>query len=106
MAQTDISVKLNSDAVLVDRRNAQHPFLKNVIILSERYVVGTDFTSGNGLDVYLYGAKKILLAIAKTPSGTLLTITETIVTTAGNLYIKLATGTSTTDIQLYVVYQV
>jgi len=91
-----------SKAVLRDDSSPKNPVRKGVVTILERYVVGTDFTSGDSLTFTLYGAKKILKAIAKTPSNTFLTLTEG--GTAPQL--TLATGTSTTDIQVEIVFSV
>lgn len=91
-----------SKAVYRDDSSARFPVKKHTITVVHRYVVGTDFTSGDSLAIYLYGAQKVLFAVAKTPSGTLLTITES--GTAPTLV--LTTGTSTTDIEVMVVFEV
>lgn len=85
-----------------DDSSPRHPVIKRSMTLVHRYVVNTDFNSGDSLAIYLYGAKSILFAIAKTPSGTLLTLTE-----SGSVPdLVLTTGTSTTDIELFVVFAV
>lgn len=99
-----------SKEIYVDCRNAIFPFEKDSFILAHRYVVGTDFTSGDNLRLDLDGAQTILFAAAKTPSGTLLTIAETDLATetsdASRQGLSLTTGTSTTDIQVFVIYSV
>ena len=85
-----------------DDSSPRHPVVKRSMTLIHRYKVGTDFHSGDSLAMTLYGAQEILFAIAKTPSGTLLTITES--GSAPDLIIT--TGTSTTDIELFVVFKV
>jgi hypothetical protein len=89
-----------SKAVLRDDSSPKHPVRKGVVTVLERYVVGTDFVSGDSLTFTLYGAKKILKAIAKTPSNTFLATNE-----GGTVpRLTVATGTSTTDIQVEIVY--
>lgn len=99
--------RLDCDEMLVDARNGVHPFKQGFIIYNKRYVVGTDFTSGDNLRIDIDGAQSISFAAAKTPSGTLLTIAETdLATETGDTSrqgISLTTGTSTTDIQVLIV---
>jgi hypothetical protein len=96
-----------SSELYIDRIDARHPFLKSVNVFCHRYIVGTDFDSGDSLRLDIDGAQKILYAVAKTPSSTLLTIAETdLATETGDSTrqgISLTTGTSTTDIQIYIV---
>ncbi len=107
MAAVDKNIRVNtSSEVYSDNRNAMFPVKKNTITLCPRYLVGTDFTSGDSLVLMLYGCKKILFAVAKTPSNTFLTLTEADVTTVGAMGKTLTTGTSTTDIEIFVIYEV
>ena len=89
---------------LADVRNAYFPFEKNVLIFCHRYVVGTDFTSGDDLLIELDGAQEILFAVAKTPSNTLLSLTEAALSTRTGK--SITTGTSTTDIEIFIVVRV
>jgi len=101
---------VEADELFADLRNAIHPFTKDVIILAHRYIVGTDFTSGNNLRLDIDGAQQILFAAAKTPSGTLLTIAETDLATETSdttrQGLSLTFGTSTTDIEIFIIYKV
>src|SRR5690606_27961402 len=91
----------------------RYPVLKGTRTLCHRYLVGAseaviagtaDFESGDNLRLDLDGAQKILFAVAKTPSGTLLTIAETDLATetndAARQGISLTFGVSTTDVEV------
>ncbi len=99
-----------SNEIYRDDRNPQHPVKKGTFTIVHRYVVGTDFTSGNNLRLDLDGAQVVLIAIAKTPTNSFLTIVETdLATETGDTTRQgrsLTTGTSTTDIEVFVVYTV
>lgn len=103
-------LRLDGDEIYLDARNAVHPFRQGSIIYAKRYVVGTDFTSGDNIRLDIDGAQSILFAAAKTPSGTLLTIAETDLATetsdTARQGISLTTGTSTTDIEVLVIASV
>uniref|UniRef100_A0A6H1ZGT6 Tail protein n=1 Tax=viral metagenome TaxID=1070528 RepID=A0A6H1ZGT6_9ZZZZ len=94
-----------SNEMLADFRNPQFPFLKGVFIVTHRYVVGTDFTSGDSLLIQLDGAQSVLFAAVKTPTNSFLTITEAALT-APRQGVSLATGTSTTDIEVFAIYTI
>jgi len=90
-----------------DDSTAKFPVLKNTVTLCHRYVVGTDFTSGNNLRIDFDGAQSILFAVAKTPSNTFLTIVETdLATETGDNSRQgkaLTLGTSTTDVEVFII---
>jgi hypothetical protein len=96
---------VGTNEVYRDDRNPEHPVRKGSITLIHRYVVDTDFPSGDSLLIELDGAQAVLYAVAKTPSSTLLTLTEAALS-APRQGISLATGTSTADIEIFVVYAV
>ena len=96
----------SSNAVYRDERSALYPVRKDTITIIHRYIVGTDFTSGYGLLIMLYGCQKILTAIAKTPSNTFLALTEANITTVGGMGKTIETGVSSTDIEVYITYEV
>ena len=110
MSEVVLRYNRESPALYVDRTNKYTPFKKSTHIFCHRYVVGTDFTSGDNLRLDIDGAQKILFAVAKTPSGTLLTIAETDLATETSDVtrqgISLTTGTSTTDIEIFVCIEV
>ncbi len=91
-----------SKAVLRDDSSPRNPVRKAVVTVVERYVVGTDFTSGDTLVFTLHGAKKILKAIAKTPSNIFLALTEGGVAPQ----LTVTTGAATTDVQVEIVFLV
>ncbi len=101
-----------SNEIYRDDRNPRHPIKKGTFTFKHRYVVGTDFTSGNNLRLDLDGAQVVLFAVAKSPSNSLKTITETDlatelgVTDGSRQGRSLTLGTSTTDVQVYIVYTV
>ena len=101
---------IGSDELYMDYRNKLHPVMKGTQILCHRYTVNTDFTSGNNLRIDIDGAQTILFAVAKTPSGTLLTIVETDLaietSDATRQGRSLTTGTSTTDIEIFIIFTV
>ena len=98
--------RMTSQEIYEDNSSAHFPVKKDTLTVCHRYIVGTDFTSGDSLVLMLFGCQKVLFAAVKTPSGTLLTITEADVTTVGAMGKTLTTGTSTTDIEVFVVYEV
>lgn len=103
MAQVakDVRVGLSSE-IFRDDRNPQYPVLKGTMTILHRYVVGRDYQSGDNLALTLVGAKEILFAVAKTPSNTLVALTE-----GGQApKLTLTTGNLTTDVQLFIVYRV
>ncbi len=103
MAEVAVAIHpRTSKAVLRDDSSPRHPVRKGVVTILERYIVGTDFPSGDALVFTLYGAKKILKAIVKTPSNTFLTLTEG--GTAPQL--TITTGAATTDLQVEIVFTV
>lgn len=110
MAEEVQRFRLDGEDIFVDARNPVHPIKKGTITYLKRFVVGTDFTSGNNLRIDVDGAQSILFAIAKTPSNTLLTITETdLATETGDTTRQgrsLTTGTATTDVQVYIIAEV
>ena len=113
MAQTTKRLSIGGNpALLADIRNPQHPFVKGVFIICHKYTVhasaetGDNFPTGNGLDIEVDGAQTILFAIAKTPSNTLLSITESALSGTGRQGIKVATGTSATDVEVLIVAKV
>lgn len=110
MSEVVFRYRLDGDEIYIDTRNPIFPFNKSVLVYTKRYVVGTDFTSGDNIRVDVDGAQSILFAVAKTPSGTLLTIAETDLATetsdATRQGISLTTGTSTTDIEVLVIASV
>ena len=93
-----------------DDMNARFPVIKNTQTLIHRYVVGTDFTSSNNLRIDIDGAQVILFAMVKSPSNALKTIVETDLATetsdAARQGRSLTIGTSTTDLQAFIVYSV
>jgi len=91
-----------SKAVLRDDSSPKNPVRKGVVTILERYIVDTDFPSGDSLTFTLYGAKKILKAIVKTPSNTFIALTEG--GTAPQL--TIATAAMTTDAQVEIVFSV
>ena len=101
-----------SDEIYRDDRNPRHPVRKGTFTICHLYVVGTDFTSGNNLRLDLDVAQTVLFAIAKTPSNAFKTIVETDlatelgVTDGSRQGRSLTFRTSTTDIQVYIVYTV
>lgn len=124
-----------SSEMLADVRNPYMPFMKGVFIYAHRYVVGTDFTSGDTLKLEVDGAQQVLMAIAKTPSSTLLTLTESALsgkdtgygiinpninnekfssgagvggqrTTGVRQGIALTTGAATTDVEIFIIVKV
>ena len=107
MATTTVNIhRMTSAEIYEDNSSAIHPVRKNTLTVCHRYIVDTDFPSGDNLILMLFGAKKILFAAIKTPTNSFLTITEGSVTTAGAMGITLTTGTSTTDVEVFVVYEV
>ena len=98
--------RMTSAEIYEDNSSAIHPVRKNTLTVCHRYIVGTDFTSGDNLVLMLFGAKKILFAVVKTPTNSFLAITEGAVTTVAAMGITLTTGTSTTDVEVFVVYEV
>ena len=113
MAETVIRIKTRGASELYrDDSSPRHPIVRNkgVRTLLHRYVVNTDFPSGDNLRIDIDGAQKILKAIFKTPSNTFLTCVETdLATETGDTSrqgISLTTGTSTTDVQMEVVFEV
>lgn len=102
--------RLDGDEIYIDARNAVHPHKQGSIVYAKRYVVGTDFTSGDSLRIDLDGCQTVLFAVAKTPSGTLLTIVETDLATETSDTTRqgksLTTGTSTTDIEVFIIASV
>lgn len=99
-----------SNEIYRDDRNPRHPVKKGTFTIVHRYVVGTDFTSGNNLRIDLDGAKVVLHSLVKTPSNTFKTIVETdLITETGDNARQgkaLTIGTSTTDLQVHIVYTV
>lgn len=110
MAESVKRLRLDGDEIYIDARNAVHPFKKGTIVYAKRYVVGTDFTSGDNLRVDIDGCQSVLFAVAKTPSGTLVTIVETdLATETGDTTRQgksLTTGTSTTDLEVFIIASV
>lgn len=103
MAQTTITVHPRTDnAVLRDDSSPRYPVRKPVITICQKYIVGTDFTSGNGLDIVLHGCKKVLFRAFFIEAGTVLTASES----GSAPTITVATATSTTNIMAYIVYEV
>lgn len=115
--------------MLADIRNPFMPFTKGVFIHSHRYVVGTDFTSGDTLKLEIDGAQQILFAVAKTPSNTFLALTEAALSgtegtnssnssfstgagtgsvrgTKPRQGISLTTGAATTDVEIFIITKV
>lgn len=99
-----------SDEIYRDDRNPRHPVRKGTFTICHRYIVGTDFTSGNHLRLDLDGAQVVLFATAKSPSNAFKTIVETDLATETSDNTRqgrsLTFQTSTTDIQVYIVYTV
>jgi hypothetical protein len=110
MAEEVKRIEVDSDANMADVRNPIFPFRFPFFWLCKRYVVGTDFTSGDSLRIDIDGAQEIKFAVAKTPSNTFLTIAETDLATetsdATRQGKSLTTGTSTTDIQFEAIVRV
>ncbi|WP_337872920.1 hypothetical protein [Ignavibacterium sp.] len=91
-----------SSEIYRDDRNPRIPVKKSTITVVHRYTVNKDYASGDTLDIVLIGAKKILFAIAKTPSNTIIPLTES----GSPPHLRLTTGALTTDVELFVIYQV
>ena len=99
-----------SNELYRDDRNPRHPVKKGTFTVIHRYVVGTDFTSGDSLRLDLDGAQVVLFALVKDTSDGNLTVVETDLATETSDGTRqgrsLTTGTSTTDIEVFVVYTV
>jgi len=100
-----------SNEVFRDDRNPRHPVKKGTFTIYHRYVVGTDFDSGDSLRLDLDGAQVVLHATVKTPTNSFKTIVETdLGTEVGDTVNRqgrsLTIGTSTTDLQAHIVYTV
>lgn len=110
MAEQVKRFRLDGDEIYIDTRNAVHPFKQGVIVYTKRYVVGTDFTSGDSLRIDIDGCQSVLFAVAKTPTNTLVSIVETdLATETGDTKrqgVSLTTGTSTTDLEVFIVASV
>lgn len=110
MSEVVVRISLDAPEIFIDARNAVHPFRQGTIVYAKRYVVGTDFISGDSLRLDLDGCQSVLMAIAKTPSGTLLTIAETDLATETSDTTRqgksLTTGTSTTDVEVFIIASV
>ena len=90
--------------------SARYPVLKDTRTLCHKYEVGVDFTSGDNLRLDLDGAQQILFKAVKNDSGTLLTAVETDLATetsdTSRQGISVTTGTSTTDIEVFIIYTI
>jgi len=111
MAETVKRIQLiGADELYADNRNPVFPIKKGTMQLVHRYVVDTDFPSGDNLRIDVDGAQKILYAMAKDPSNTFLTIAETdLATETGDTTrqgISLTTGVSAADVQIDVIFTV
>lgn len=91
-----------SSEVYRDDRNPRTPVKKSTITVVHRYRMGGDYESGDTLHIVLIGAKKILFAIAKSPSNTIIPLTES----GSPPRLELITGIVTTDVELFVIYEV
>lgn len=110
MAESVKRYRLDGDEIYIDTRNPIFPFNKGVLVYTKRYVVGTDFDSGDNLRLDLDGCQSVLFAVAKTPTNSFLTIAETDLATetsdAERQGKSLTTGTSTTDVEVLVIASV
>lgn len=111
MAETVIRIRVEGAVELFREDDSpRHPVKKATRTLLHRYVVDTDFPSGDSLRIDIDGAQSILKSVFKTPSSTFLTCAETDLATETSDTTRqgksLTTGTSTTDVQMEVVFAV
>lgn len=104
MAQQDkITISaVDESNLLVKTINAKHPFVKPMCLISKKFVVGTDFTSGRGIDLEINGATGSFFTVVQTENSgakAILGFTETVTSPAK---LTIATATSTTNIVVFV----